>query len=432
MSPTREDDTPHAKAGAGTHMFLLLCVALVVAFGAWAHIGQLDIVSDAQGEVVPATQVKSIQNLEGGIVREILAREGDRVKADQPLVVLESTASGADVQELTIGITSLRIDVARLVAEKKAAAKPMFDDDLIRDYPNLVRRATELFQTRRRLFDNELAGNREIISQRREEIEQISSRLSNEKESLKLLEEQIGISEELLKDDLTNRMVHLNLLKEASDLRGRVGSDKAALRRAKAVSQEAKIKLSSVTETFQEEVRLDLEEKRRSLEERRERVSKFEDNLQRRILRSPVDGVVKTLHVFTIGGVVQPGATVVDVVPEGDSLVIEAKLPTQDVGYVHAGQTALITLASADAMRFGNLKGEVVLVSPDTIETSQGTPFYKVRIKTNQDFFERNELRYQLVPGVQVLCSIRTGQRSVLEYLMEPFLGSFRMALRER
>jgi adhesin transport system membrane fusion protein len=309
---------------------------------------------------------------------------------------------------------------------------PVFDDDLMKDHPVMVRQATELFQTRRRLLNNELAGNQELISQRQEEIQQISSRVANGRESLKFLSEQIKISEELLKDDLTNRMVHLNLLKEAAALKGQLGSDRAALRRAKAALQEAKIKLSSVPETFQEEVRLDLDGKQRSLEERQERVSKFEDNLDRRVLRSPVDGLVKTLHVVTIGGVVQPGATVVDVVPAGDSLVIEAKLPTQDVGYVHPGQTALITLASADAMRFGNLKGEVVLVSPDTIETSQGIPFYKVRIKTSQDFFARNELRYQLVPGVQVLCSIRTGQRSVLEYLLEPFMGSFRMALRER
>ncbi len=420
------------EPGAGTHLFLLLCVALVAAFGAWAYLGKLDVVSVAMGEVVPAGQVKSVQNLEGGIVRQILVREGENVRKGQSLVILESTASGADVQELKIGITALRVDVTRLEAEMKGSKAPNFAEDLKRDHKDLVREAVELFRTRRSLLENQLAGQRQLVSQRKEEIQQISARLDNERESLKLLNEQIQISVELLKDELTNRMVHLNLLKEASDLKGKIGSDAAALRRARAARQEATIKLSTLRNTVQEEVRRDFEENRRSLEERSERLRKFEDSLQRRVLRSPVDGVVKTLYVYTVGGVVQPGATVLDVVPAGDRLVIEARLPTQDVGYVHPGQTALVTLASLDAIRFGNLKGEVVNVSPDTIDTGQGIPYYKVRIRTERDYFERNEVRYQLVPGVQVLCSIRTGTRTVLQYLLDPFLSGAQRALRER
>ena len=322
--------------------------------------------------------------------------------------------------------------MARLEAERKGAKAPKFPKDLVRDHAKLVQRAAGLFRTRRSLLRNQLAGQRELVTQRKEEIQLISARLANEREALKLLEEQIGISEELLKEGLSNRMEHIKLLKEAAELKGKVGSDKADLRRAKAAGKEASIKLASIRDTYQEEVRLDLEEKRRSLKERIERLSKFEDSLERRVLRSPVDGVVKTLYVFTVGGVVQPGATVVDVVPEGDRLVIEARLATQDVGYVRPGQTAVVTLASSDAIRFGNLMGEVIHVSPDTIETDQGMPYYKVRIRTERDYFERKALRYQLVPGVQVRCSIQTGQRSVLEYLLDPFLGSFRMALRER
>lgn len=426
------DDAPPSGVGAATHLFFLMCVAMVGAFGAWAYYGQLDIVSDTMGEVVPASQIKSIQNLEGGIVRQILVGEGDAVAKGQPLVVLESTASGADVQELKIGITALRIDLARLKAEMKGAKAPRFAADLKRQHPDLVRQAAALFRTRRSLLANQLAGQRELIAQRQEEIKLVSSRLANEEESLVLLEEQIAISVELLKEDLTNRMVHINLLKEAADLKGKIGSDKAAIRQAGAARREAKIKLSSIRGTYQEEVRLDLDDKRRSLTERQERLSKFADSLERRVLRSPVEGIVKTLFVFTVGGVVQPGATVVDVVPGGDRLVIEAKLPTQDVGYVHSGQKVMVTLASADAVRFGKLVGEVVLVSPDTIENEQGVPYYKVRIRTQQTYFERRGLRYDLVPGVQVQCSIHTGQRSVLEYLLDPFLGSFRMALRER
>ena len=159
---------------------------------------------------------------------------------------------------------------------------------------------------------------------------------------------------------------------------------------------------------------------------------KYEDSFNRTVLRSPVDGTVKALYVFTVGGVVRAGDTVADVVPGEDRLVVEAKLPVQDVGYVHPGQSATVKLASADANRFGNLIGQVVHVSPDALETTDGIPYYRVRIETGRDYFERRSLRYRLVPGVQVLCSIHTGERSVLEYLTDPFLGSMGTALRER
>ncbi len=433
-APNAQVEAPPNDAGVGaaTHMFFMLCVALVGAFGAWSYFGRLDIVSTAIGEVVPSSQVKNVQHLEGGIVREILVREGAEVTQGQPLVVLESTQSGADFQEITVRITSLRIDIARLEAEMAGSMENAFPQDLVRDHPVLIGQAIEMFKTRRRRIDNEMASQREQIVQRKQEIKSITARLGNAGKSLKLIEEQIAISEELMKDDLTNRMVHLNLLKEAADLKARIDEAATGLPKARAALKGSKIQLETIRGAYNEEVGRELDEKRRSLEEFSNRVRKFADSLKRTVLRSPVAGVVKTLYVFTVGGVVMPGATVVDVVPAGDRLVIEAKLPIGDIGYVHPGQPARVMLASADAVRFGTLEGEVIQVSPDAIKGAEEVPYYKVRIATERDYFERKSARYKLVPGVQVICSIRTGTRSVLEYLLDPFLGSFQTALRER
>jgi len=415
-----------------THVFLFLCMLVVVAFGAWSYYGRLDVVSTAVGEVIPSTQVKSVQHLEGGIVREIMVREGDDVSKGQPLVSLEPTQSGADVEELGVRITSLSADVARLEAEATDAEVPAFPKDLVENHSTLVAETMAMFKTRRNRIQSQLAGQNEKINQSKEQIREITLRIANNREKLKLLEEQIHISEELMKDQLTNRMQHLNLLKEAAALKGKIGEDSAMLRRARSEQKGTENKLEAIQTSFHEKVREELEKKRRSLDEYSSRLRKFEDSLRRTVLRSPVDGVIKSIHVFTVGGVVAPGGTVVDVVPKGDRMIIEAKLPPQDIGYVHSGQKALVTLASADAIRFGNLDGEVVNVSPDTIETADGQAFYKVRIATERDFFEQNEMRYQLVPGVQVMTSIRTGQRSVLAYLADPFLRSARTAMRER
>ena len=190
--------------------------------------------------------------------------------------------------------------------------------------------------------------------------------------------------------------------------------------------------MEGIVTSFREESGKQLEEARLRYRELSQREQKFDDNLARTIIRSPVDGVIKTLHVTTIGGVLRAGQTVVDVVPLDDRLIVEAKLHTQDIGYVEAGQSASIKLTSADALRFGVMNGIVTNVSPDTLVTEKGEPYYKVRIETEKDRFQRGDLQYRLFPGMQVIASISTGSRTVIEYLTDPFLNSMSGALGER
>lgn len=414
-----------------TRLFLYTLIGAVVAFGVWSGIGRLDVVSFAVGEVVPSSQVKTVQHLEGGIVSSIMVREGDRVEVGQALVALESTASGADVQELNVRIASLTADVARLNAEL-SGADIRFPDGFEKDQPTLVRQAEDLYESRMSQFNNDIATQDALINQRLRESDEIAARLENSQKKLKLLREQVRISEDLLKDDLTNRMLHINLLKEVANLEGVISEDTAALNRLAAAIEQERLNKDSIEGRYRIETRQELDDKLRSLDEFKNRVRKFEDSFKRSVLISPVEGVVMTLHVVTKGGVISPGGAVVDIVPVGDAMVVEAKLAPQDVGYVHVGQIARVQLASADGSRFDALDGEVAHVSPDTVETKDGTTFYKVRIKTDRDFFESGGQRYQLVPGVQVMCSIVTGSRSVLEYIVSPFIGSFSTALQER
>ncbi len=406
-------------------------MALVLGFGVWITFGELDIVSVATGQVTPSSQVKNVQHLEGGIVSENLVREGDLVKADQPLVVLKSTASDADVGELRASVNALMAEIARLEAEAAGQDQPTFDDELLQDHPDLVRQARALFRARRVRLANDIASQNELITQRRQDIQEISARIENNRRTLALLEEQISISDELLKDDLTNRYNHLSLLQNASRLKGRTAEDRAALARSRSTLKEAQVQLAGIQNRFNEEARTALEDSRRQFEERTQRLLKFEDSVRRTVLRSPVDGVVKTLNVATLGGVVRPGLTVAEIVPGQDRLVIEARLPTQDIGYVRAGHKTIVKLASSDAVRFDGLTGAVTNVSPDTLVTAEGVPFYKVRIETDADHFG-GDLRYDLFPGMQVVASIHTGRRTILRYLLDPFLASMDDALRER
>jgi adhesin transport system membrane fusion protein len=415
-----------------SHLFLLTCIIACIAFSIWAWKSTLAIVSVAEGEVVPSSQVKTIQHLEGGIIREIQVREGQRVKAGQSLITLESTASGADVGELKNRITSLKIEIALHDAAATNISKPKFSINLITEHPKLIKEALQLFNSRQNSLNDEFEGQQAIIAQRQQDIEETTARIRNLKASLELQERQIKISEELLKDQLTNQYKHIDLLKEAAQLSGAIEENSVALRRAKSALRQASADKDRIRSRFSEDARTKLDLARRQLDEFAPRLSKFEDNLDRKILRSPVDGVVKTLHVVTIGGVVRAGDPVIDIVPEGDRLIIEAKLKPQDIGYVRSNQPARITLASSDAMRFDNLDGTVLRVSPDTIIGTDGQPYYKVRIETVRNHFRRGNNRYDLFPGMQVMAGIHTGERTVLEYLLDPFLNAGETAFRER
>ncbi|MBO6520424.1 MAG: HlyD family type I secretion periplasmic adaptor subunit [Rhodospirillales bacterium] len=416
----------------GTHMFLGLCTAAVVLFAIWATSAELDIVSVATGEVAPSTNVQSVDHLEGGIVRTILVKEGDRVAAGQPLVELEQTQSGADVQELKIRLRSLLADISRFKSELAGKEAPVFPPALIKAEPELIKQAIGLFQTRKTRKQGQVRAQQDAIRQRELEIKEVQSRRESARKSLELITEQIEISEKLLAKELTNRMLHLNLLKEAADLRGRIDEAEAALPRLRAALGEARANMETIRATFREEAQTELDKVTREMEELSQRIRKSEDSLNRTTLRAPVDGIVKTLHVVSVGGVVKAGSTVVDIVPADDRLIIEAQLPPQDIGYVRAGQNAKVTLASADAAKFGDLKGTVDLVSPDTLVTEDGRPFYKVRISTDRSFFEDGKLRYDLFPGMQVVASIQTGSRTIMEYILDPLIGRMQDALRER
>ncbi len=406
----------------------LLCCTLLFL---WAWQGQLDVFSTASGEVVPSGQIKKLQHLEGGIVQKILVKEGDHVKKGQRMIVLAKAASTAHVDELTVRLVGLQVDIARLTAVVDRENQPVFPQKLARRHPELIQQSLAFFQSERLQHENGLRIQKNLLVQRQKDHKQIQVRLANAKANLKYINQQVGISEDLLKEDLTDRYTHLGLLREHTALKSQIDEDGVALERISAEITEARSVLKGLTHQYKNSAMEELEKKRQEYSELSRRMVKFSDQLQRTVMSAPVDGIIKTLYVYAQGEVVKAGNTVAEIVPEGVSLVIDAFLKPGDIGYVKEEQPALIMLASADAARFEKLKGVVVQISPDTFTGPDGHAYYKVQIRPEQNYFKGRNLKYDLRAGVQVHANIVIGKRSVLAYFLDPFKGSFFSALSE-
>ena len=420
------------KPGRISHGFLIVLALFLVSMVAWSSVGRLDIVSQAQGEVIPSTRTRTVQHLEGGIVREILVREGQVVEQGQPMVVLEQIISDAFFEEVQARIVSLRLDEARLEAQKNDLDSPVYPEDLKEKHTQLVNRSTSLFHALQNAHESSLASQRELIRQREHTIREITTRRENSLNSLALLEEQIELSQALLEENMTTRYQHLAYLREESSLKSRIEEDAEALEAARAALSEARAELHKIRTEHRKYIESQLKKTRQDLEEVRHKQRRHADSLARTVLRAPGDGVVKSLTVTTIGGVIGPGMEVAEIVPADDTLVVEAKLPVSDIGYVHEGQVASVRLSARESVMFGKLEGRVIHVAPDTTVTDEGGAFYAVRVQTKEDSFRHKEMEYRLYPGMHMQVSIHTGTRTVLQYLLDPLLGTMSGILQER
>jgi membrane fusion protein, adhesin transport system len=420
------------RSGRSSRLLLYVLALFCVSLTVWASVGTLDIVSMAQGQVVPSTRVRTVQHLEGGIVREILINEGQVVSAGQPLIVLEQIVSDAFFEEVQSRIISFRLDLARLEALSQDLDEPDFPDELKQSHPQLVAKSKSHFMALKDSYLSNMFSQQELIRQREHQVREIITRRDNARKNLELLEEQIALSQELLEENLTTRYKHLSYLREESALKSRIEEDGAALDAARASLSEARANLEKIKTAHHKDIENQLKKVRQDLEEIQQRQRRHADSLDRTVLRSPVDGVIKTLNVSTVGGVIRSGMDVVEIVPAGDTLVVEAMLPVGDIGYVHEGQGASVRLASRESVMFGKLEGRVIHVAPDTTVTPEGRAYYAVRIQTEKDRFAHKDMEYRLYPGMIMQVAVHTGTRTVLQYILDPLMGTMTGVLQER
>lgn len=414
----------------GSYLPILVILLLVSTF-LWMFVSELDEVAVATGQVVPQGQVKLIQHLEGGIVTEILAKEGQKVGKGERLMQLRLGADRVRSSEIELQAAGLEIKRDRLQAEldKQRFSLPKNVDAKIR----------KIFQKEILTFDNrkrQVNGSIKILEanarQKILEIKELESRIKGRETSLKLALKRLQIAESLEKANLSTKMEVLDLENEYAQLKSEISELQTSLQRAKEAHTEARQRATSLTLDFNREVSEELGRVEIALAQTEEQLKTASELVNQTALYSPIEGIVKNLRQHTIGGVVQPGEAIMEVVPAQDTLVIETKLSPIDVGYVRVGQNADVKILTYDFLRYGSLPGLVKNVAADTSTDLRGDPYFRVEIETERNYLGKDSGSLPITPGMQAEINIKTGTRSVFNFLISPVLKTWHAAFKER
>ena len=405
-------------------------MAGVFCFIGWAAITPLTETARAPGFVVPDGSVLAVQHLEGGIVSEILVKDGAIVDPDAVMIRMDRTAALAELEEKEARIAALSIE-----AERHRAFADGRDPDFTGVDPkfsHLVADNLTIQKLQKKSRELERAGLQHQVDQRRSELAVLKEQKATLKEQIDIAQELTEMRGKLLKSGNISRVVYLRTKQELSiakgDLRkvlGNIGKANQALAEAKGKLAESDAKSSNDAATAMAQITGELEQLRRSIERLQDRVNRTE-------IRAPVRGIVKGLQVKSVGAILPPGGVIAEVVPVDEELVIEARISPTDIGHIEIGQKADIVITTYDFARFGSIDGTVDKISASTFLDDDGGVYYKAIIKLARNFVGGTPGRNPIVPGMIAEVAINTGERTLLEYLLRPVYVALDRAFGER
>ena len=413
-----------------SHAILWLTVAFLVIALIWANLAMLDEVAHADGRVIPSSQVQVIQNLEGGILAEILVAEGERVDAGQPLLRIDDTRFASSFNEGQLAEATTQARIARLTAEIEGI--PFVPPQGLGDNAGTYRDQLQLYNNRQQ----ELSSSLSVLEQQLRQNEQALAELRREEQKLTtnadLAKEELAMTEPLVATGAVSRVELLRLQVSVNESMGQLEVTRLAIPKAESVVQEAENRIAERKQQFTTAAQNELTEARAELSRIEVTNVALEDRVNRTSLRSPVDGTVKQVLVTTEGAVVQPGADLVEIVPLNDTLLIEAKIRPADVAFIHPGQRATVKLTAYDYAIYGGLDAVLELISADSITDESGEHFFQIQVRTKQNHLGSDENPLPIIPGMVATVDIITGEKTVMDYLLKPLKRAQALALTEK
>ncbi|TPG66306.1 HlyD family type I secretion periplasmic adaptor subunit [Pseudomonas arsenicoxydans] len=407
-------------------------IAFFVFLMLWANYAVIDEVTKGDGKAIPSSKIQKIQNLEGGIVSELFVKEGQIVEAGAPLIRLDDTRFASNVGETEADRLSMLLRVERLSAE--VDDRPLnFAADVLKAVPVQAASEESLYTSRRQQLHDEIGGLQEQLIQRQQELREFTSKQSQYRQQLSMQRQEINMSEPLVAQGAVSPVEVLRLRRAEVETRGQLDATTLAIPRAESAIKEVQRKIDETRGKFRSEALTQLNEARTDLNKAQATGKALEDRVSRTLVASPVRGIVNKLLVNTIGGVIQPGSDLVEIVPLDDTLLVEAKIRPQDIAFLHPGQEATVKFTAYDYTIYGGLKAKLEQIGADTItDEDKKTTYYIIKLRTDRSHLGTDEKPLLIIPGMVASVDIITGKKSVLSYLLKPIIRARAEALHER
>jgi len=402
-------------------LLLLLC---------WSVVAQVDRVVTAPGKVVPFDKVKVIQHLEGGIVKNLLVRENQEVKAGQPLVELDLATGGVNGAEMSARMAGFKLAQVRLEAES-SGVEPRWPVNLVKQFPAVYEAERSTHLARRAEHLNTLAAIDGQIMQGRQRVAELRARLASLEAGSRIAQQELAMSENLVKDRLVSQLEHFQRKSNLERLTGDIESTRQAISGAQAGADESTARRREEESRYRRRATDERSELERKMASLNEELNRAQDQESRSVIRAPIDGIVKNVRYQSTGNVIKAGEPIMEVVPLKEQLVIEVKLSPADRGYASLNQSALVKISAYDFYKYGGLEGTVTGIGADTDLGRNEEQYYRVVVSTAKSHLGRSEGLMPITPGMTAEVDIKVSSQSVLWALLRPVLKIKHEAFRE-
>jgi membrane fusion protein, adhesin transport system len=424
-------DRPPRVASA---IILIVCL-LVASLVTWAAFAEVDEITRGEGRVIPASKTQIVQASEPGVVQEIAVKTGQTVKKGDLIISLQNSTNVSSLGELEAKSRALKVRVQRLRQEQagKLDDPLVCPEDVLKVAPDVCANEQKLLAARRDNFQNKLEVLQARLGQAQGALREAEANLARYTESLDINTKQLDLISSMVKRGLMAQTDLIRTQAENAELTGQIKVGKESIAKLQAAVQEADLQVRELGLELQQEAGDELTQSLADLSVVEETIRGASDKVKQTEIRSPVDGIINTLDVNTIGAFVQPGAVVAGVVPTSETLLVEARVSPKDVAFIQPNQRALIKITAYDFSIFGGIGGKVANVSADSlVDQKTGEPFYQVQVTTDEAKLESKGKSYAIIPGMICSVEIMTGRKTILHYLLKPFNKARDEALRER
>ncbi|AEA97272.1 HlyD family type I secretion periplasmic adaptor subunit [Alteromonas mediterranea] len=412
------------KAKGLLYLVSIVLFLLVV----WSYFAEIDEVAKGDGKVISSQQLQVLQSYDGGIVQDILVAEGQTVKAGQVLLRVDPTRFLSSLEENTTQFAALAAKVQRLSALTQGKAL-RFNKELQEQAPSIIENERKLYNSNLAELDEVAAGSDSRIMQRRQDVEEERANLSQYQNVLSLTRKELSVTKPLLASGAVSEIEILRLERQVVELEGNITKSKVAIERGLNAIEEEIIKKEESRLRLVNRWNQELTDATGEMATLQQSQTSLEDVVSQADIRSPINGTVQRLLINTVGGVITPGSAVVELVPQDDQLIVEAKVSPKDIAFIRQGQPAILKFSAYDFTIYGGMSAEVQHISADAITNDKDETYYLVRLETKRSIADES---LDILPGMIVQVDILTGKKTVLNYILSPLFNVTASALRER